>query len=214
MNNINRICVAITMLTLLLGGTIPAAGAIDISCRCEAGSVRLFVPGLYYEAYVERAEGHDGPYAYLDRGSFGCTEACEFLDTAVFEGTTYWYRMTLSPQYGPVLHLGPTEVTTPALPSRMFGSMARPTPLTGSSSVRFRVPALLARQGAIPVRGMILDATGRAIRELQAGAMTRGDQVVSWDGRDRESRIVPSGIYLYVIEAGANREIGRLVKLN
>jgi hypothetical protein len=214
MTNITSIYVAVSTLLLLLVGTVPAAHAVDISCNCENGNVRLFVPGLYYEAYVERAESPDGPYAFIGHGSYGCTEACEFMDTAVVEGTTYWYQMTVIPQYGPLTHLGPAEVTTPALPSRMFGSIASPNPFSDIVSMRFRIPALLAAQGDLPVRVTILDASGRTVRGLSAGAMARGDRIVTWDGRDGDGRKVPTGIYLYAIEVGANREAGRIIKLN
>lgn len=214
MNHINRFYVTLFALLLPLAGISTSSRAVDIDCRCEEGSVRLSIPGLYYEAYVERAEAPEGPFTYLARGSFGCTEACEFLDEAVMEGTTYWYRMTALPQYGPVLTLGPVEIRTPALPRRMFGSIATPNPFPDLVSIRFSVPAQVAALGPIEARVTILDATGRLVREISSGAAPRGDQEVTWDGRDRDGRQVPSGVYLYSIEIGGNREAGRFVKLN
>lgn len=214
MNHINRFYVMLFALLLPLAGITTYSHAVDIDCRCEDGNVRLSIPGLYYEAYVERAEVPDGPFVYLARGSFGCTEACEFLDEAVMEGTTYWYRMTALPQYGPVMTLGPVEITTPALPRRMFGSIATPNPFSDIVSIRFSVPAQVAARGPIEALVTILDATGRSVREIPSGATLRGDQMVAWDGRDRDGRQVPSGVYLYRIEIGGNRETGRFVKLN
>lgn len=214
MTSIARASAIASLSVILLAGLVPAVRAVDISCVCEDGDVRLSVPGLYYEAYLYRAEAPDGPYTFVAHGSFGCTSACEFLDRAVVEGETYWYQMTAMPQYGSLMYLGPARVTTPALPHRIFGSMATPNPFPRAVSVRFRIPARLALESPIDVRVKILDATGRAVREFPASPMSRGDQVVTWDGRDQGARQVPSGIYLYVIEAGAHRETGRLIKVN
>jgi hypothetical protein len=214
MNRINKVYTLLSTTIVLLSGAIPAAHAVDILCNNVEGNVHLLVPGLFYEAYLERAESPDGPYTFISHGSFGCTQACEFMDRAVVEGTTYWYQMTVLPQYGPLTRLGPAQITTPALPRRVFASVATPNPFPEVVSIRFRVPAQLALQSPLPVRVRILDATGRAVRDLSGAPMTRGDQAVQWDGRDRAGRKVPSGAYLYVIEAGGRRETGRLLRVN
>lgn len=209
-----RLAVALSSVLVVLSLTAAESRAVEIECLCEDGSVRLSVPGLYYEASLERAETQDGPYIHLARGTFGCTEACEFLDSAVIEGTTYWYQMTAVPQLGPPIELGPVMVTTPALPQRMLRSIASPNPFREAVSVRFSVPAQLAAHGPVDLRVTILDASGRVVRELPTGAVLRGDQAVGWDGRDGEAREVPSGVYLYIVQAGAHMESGRIVKLH
>jgi len=47
----------------------------------------------------------------------------------------------------------------------------------------------------------ILDPAGEAIRSLDTGQFTQRYQTVTWDGRDREGRPVPEGIYTINIRA-------------
>ncbi len=198
----------------MAAGLASSAEAVALSCTCEEGPlVRLFVPGLYYEAIVERAAGPDAPFEYLGGRSYGCTEACEYLDTAVLEGITYRYRMTLFPQYGPIERLGPSEVTIPGLSSRALGSVASPNPFVENVAVHFRVPAIMAGEGGLPARMMILDPAGRVIRILEGGPLTRGAMTIEWDGRNQEGRRAPGGSYIYAIDARSHRETGHLIKL-
>ena len=83
--------------------------------------------------------------------------------------------------------------------------------------IEIRIPDaidIIDDRGLIEALVTILDATGRSVREIPSGATLRGGQMVAWDGRDRDGRQVPSGVYLYRIEIGGNRETGRFVKLN
>jgi len=74
--------------------------------------------------------------------------------------------------------------------------LASPNPTrTGQSTIPFSMPA----PGEVTVR--ILDLSGGNVRTLLTQQMDAGDHVVFWDGRDRRGQGVPSGLYLYQLEA-------------
>jgi flagellar hook assembly protein FlgD len=55
----------------------------------------------------------------------------------------------------------------------------------------------------MPVRLVIYDVTGRAVRTLVNGAEAPGERRVFWDGRDALGARVRAGMYLCRLEAGA-----------
>ena len=61
------------------------------------------------------------------------------------------------------------------------------------------------------VRISVHDATGRRVRELDAGARGRGLHHAIWDGRDGSGRSVSSGIYFLRLEADAGSLIQKVV---
>jgi hypothetical protein len=72
-----------------------------------------------------------------------------------------------------------------------------PNPFRGSSEVRFVAPA--GGTGTLAV----YDARGRLVRELLAGVMPPGEQIVTWDGRSDAGDPVPSGVYFYRLSMDA-----------
>lgn len=65
---------------------------------------------------------------------------------------------------------------------------AAPNPTTGSTTLRFDLP--VDTWAALSIH----DVGGRLVRRLPGGS-GGGAHAVSWDGRDREGRPVPSGVY-------------------
>ncbi len=67
---------------------------------------------------------------------------------------------------------------------------AYPNPFNPSTTLRFESEA----QGTL--RLVVVDAAGRALRELAAGTFPAGHHSVEWDGRDDAGERLPSGLYL------------------
>jgi hypothetical protein len=67
---------------------------------------------------------------------------------------------------------------------------AYPNPFNPSTTLRFESDA----HG--PLRLVVVDAAGRALRELAAGTFPAGHHTVEWDGKDDAGRRLPSGLYL------------------
>jgi len=83
-----------------------------------------------------------------------------------------------------------------------------PNPFNPRTTIAFDLP----RQET--VRLTVYDVTGRLIDTLIADElMERGRNEVSWVGRDREGRMVPAGVYFYLLEAGSFSETKRMTLL-
>ncbi len=207
------IAAAATAAVLVLLAAHTPVSADPLHAAYQDGLVRLWVPGPYWQFVVERAAAPEGPFEYLGEKYIGCTEACEWFDVEIAEGTTYYYRMFLLAQDGGRIAAGPTAVDVPGGGSGDFASWTAPNPFTDRTSISFRLPSRATSEGAANVRVVLRDVTGRTVSILHAGPMGRGVQTVAWDGRDAAGRSLGSGIYYYTIEAADARETGRLLKL-
>jgi hypothetical protein len=84
---------------------------------------------------------------------------------------------------------------------------AEPNPFAGQTTFRVHLPA------AVPVRLTVYDISGRVVARPADGLLPSGDHVIAWDGRDGTGRALPSGIYLYRIDAGGVSRHAKIVKL-
>ena len=56
-------------------------------------------------------------------------------------------------------------------------------------------------QDAADVKIQILSREGVAVRTLELGAQSSGEQVIRWDGKDATGTPLDSGVYAYVLQA-------------
>jgi hypothetical protein len=63
-----------------------------------------------------------------------------------------------------------------------------------------------------PVILRLFDAAGRRVATPFTGLLPAGPQVLTFDGRDDEGRMLPRGVYFYRLEAGDQRARGKLVR--
>jgi hypothetical protein len=206
---ITRICILLAAAALLVPHP---SRSVEIAATIEETGIHLVVPGVYNSFSIQRGDSPDGPFVSLASRWIGCTEACEWLDTVVVEGRTYWYRFDLLDAQGVPLSLGPAPVTVPGLARRDFQSTAVPSPFEEAVGIRFRMPAAFAAGADIDVRIEIFDSMGRRIRIVADEPMPRGERAVVWDGRDDRGQLVPRGTYFYRIGAAGRAEAGRLIK--
>lgn len=82
-----------------------------------------------------------------------------------------------------------------------------PNPAQNGTTIRFS----LDRPG--PVRLLVYDAQGRLLRRLIDEHLDSGTQAVAWDGLDANGHPVPSGIYVYHLDAGSASATKKLVLL-
>jgi endonuclease/exonuclease/phosphatase family metal-dependent hydrolase len=86
-------------------------------------------------------------------------------------------------------------------------SMASGNPFSDRAVLSLRMPV----GGAARVR--VFDVRGRLVRTLVAGRLSAGDHPLTWDGRDRDGRLCPSGVYLIRADNGAEADSRKLVLL-
>ena len=61
------------------------------------------------------------------------------------------------------------------------------------------------------VRLLVVDVTGRLVRQLHDGVVSAGEQRLTWDGRDSQGRPVDGGVYLVRVSTVDGIVTGRIV---
>ncbi|MFQ5652442.1 MAG: FlgD immunoglobulin-like domain containing protein [bacterium] len=128
-----------------------------------------------------------------------------FSDTDV-TANRYFYRLKQIDRDGQFEYSEPTEVVL-AAPNGFELAQNYPNPFNPATTIPFTVPE------AGDVTLSIYDIGGRQIRNLVRGRMSAGQHKVAWDGRDDAGRTVASGMFLYELEAGAFRQVRKLLLL-
>jgi parallel beta-helix repeat protein len=82
-----------------------------------------------------------------------------------------------------------------------------PNPNSARGTIEYR----LLRASA--VRVVVIDLTGRVVREIPLGARSVGAHQLEWDGVDGAGRVLPSGVYFCRITAGEESITARFVLL-
>ncbi len=82
-----------------------------------------------------------------------------------------------------------------------------PNPFNPQTRITFELPV------ASNVRLTVYDVLGREVVRLASGSYPAGTHAVTWDGRDAAGAMVPSGVYLYRIDAGGFTQTRRMVLL-
>ena len=101
---------------------------------------------------------------------------------------------------GAVMETRPQVPAVPAL-------AAFPNPFMRSTTVSYELP----KSGN--VRLSVCDATGRTVRVLVNETKGPGRYSADWDGRDKQGRTLPAGIYFCALEAEGRRLSRKLVLL-
>jgi hypothetical protein len=82
-----------------------------------------------------------------------------------------------------------------------------PNPFVGKTNISFNVKT----PGRVRVG--VYTLTGRLVTELADEHAEVGSHSVAWDGKDRHGRDVASGIYYYVLDTEAGRQVGKMTRL-
>jgi len=86
-------------------------------------------------------------------------------------------------------------------------SQNRPNPFNPETVIEYTLP----QRGAVRIK--VVNSLGQTVRMLVDGMVTMGRHRVVWDGCDSDGNIMPSGVYLYTIEADTYRESKAMVLL-
>jgi hypothetical protein len=98
----------------------------------------------------------------------------------------------------------PSPVFDSLSPFTTGGIKASPNPFNPRVNISY------ALDRDVLVHVTIYDIQGRIVRTLFDGPQALGEQSVTWDGRDRTGRIMPSGTYLYRVDTGAAADMGKI----
>lgn len=92
-------------------------------------------------------------------------------------------------------HAADLSATPGAVPAAVKLESNYPNPFNPSTTFRFS----LHHEGQVDLA--VLDARGRLVRQLVQGTRAGGDHEIHWDGKDGQGRELPSGVYLYRLQA-------------
>ena len=87
-----------------------------------------------------------------------------------------------------------SPVQTAPTQTRLFENY--PNPFNHSTEIQYE----LHQAGHVRIR--IFDMLGREIRPLVDAWQSAGEYKIQWDGKSRDGRVVPSGVYVYVLKTG------------
>jgi hypothetical protein len=103
----------------------------------------------------------------------------------------------------------------PLIPDRTELLAGYPNPFRGSAVIPFQIGKdVLKSEQLVPASVTIFDNAGRCVRRMDLGLVAGGcfntkDLALAWDGRDDSGRRLPSGIYLYRLQAGEYSAVRR-----
>jgi hypothetical protein len=125
-----------------------------------------------------------------------------FVDDKVEAGGKYYYKLESVDRNGQVTVFGPVRIEI-ALPKNFVLDQNYPNPFSARAAfglskthIRFELPK------AVSVQLAIYNTLGQEVRRLVNEKRPAGYYTVLWDGRDKNGRPLPSGIYHYRLQAG------------
>ncbi len=102
----------------------------------------------------------------------------------------------------------PTGFAEEGPPVMSLHSVNWPNPFNPTTEILFTLPM------DSPVTLRIYDPQGREVRRLLDGALQAASEIrLTWDGRNDDGNPLPSGIYLYEVEAGEYRATRKMTLL-
>ena len=167
-----------------------------------------------FDAQTARATGYLGRSVLTTNG--GATWVGEETGTDEWLLTSSFLRPTLgwvAGENGMVLKYGllPSGLEAEGKGTALIWKMAleqnRPNPFVASTQIRYQ----LSRQG--PVRLVVYNVLGQAVKKLVDEAQKPGIYATSWDGCDAAGRAVSSGVYFYRLETQAKSQTRKMVKV-
>ncbi|MBI4722080.1 MAG: T9SS type A sorting domain-containing protein, partial [Candidatus Stahlbacteria bacterium] len=168
----------------------------DLSGTIYAG----FQPA--YDSVVYASDDGGNSWYFTGRldGAFECLTLLRASNGTIYAGTT---------PNGDVFKYVPTGVEKdPRLKAKVFGlNDVYPNPFFRSTVINYQLPV------ASKVSLRIYDLSGRPVKTLVDEWQISGNYRVSWDGKDKEKKIMPSGIYFVKFQAGEFLQTKKLLLL-
>ncbi|NOZ63310.1 MAG: T9SS type A sorting domain-containing protein, partial [Calditrichaeota bacterium] len=100
------------------------------------------------------------------------------------------------------------EIANGAVVAKFSLNQNFPNPFSGQTAISYRVP--LATQISIKIYNVL----GQEVRVLLDQKVQRGSGQIFWDGKDALGRLVPEGVYFYVLETGKERFSHKIIFLH
>jgi hypothetical protein len=99
------------------------------------------------------------------------------------------------------------EEEAATIPSQSYLGTAYPNPFNSGVVI----PFTLESAGA-PAKLAIYNIVGQEVRQMGLGSLAPGSHQITWDGLDQQGKALPSGVYLYRLQADSWSAVGKVVK--
>tara|TARA_B100000614_G_scaffold254422_1_gene269766 strand:+ start:2770 stop:3153 length:384 start_codon:yes stop_codon:yes gene_type:complete len=99
---------------------------------------------------------------------------------------------------------GYLNVKEEILPDKFLLEQNYPNPFNGLTTIDYSIPS------PSNILFKIYDMSGNEIRTLHNGYHNSGSATIIWDGKDKNSQLVASGIYFYSIVSDRNSLVKKL----
>ncbi|OGC05363.1 hypothetical protein A2V82_08455 [candidate division KSB1 bacterium RBG_16_48_16] len=150
------------------------------------------------------------PENYFRFGDLGDTKVGSLYDWIIWDESGAYPPGTGTPIPEDLLLYGTSDVTAkPAsdTPEDFHLSQNFPNPFNPSTEIRYTVTE------KSDVRLTIYDLNGKTVRELVNETRQPGTYSARWDGSDSYQNRLPSGVYVYSLEAGAYKGMRKMTLL-
>ncbi|MCK4639941.1 MAG: T9SS type A sorting domain-containing protein [Candidatus Marinimicrobia bacterium] len=131
----------------------------------------------------------------------------EYIDNGLTNGIKYWYKLEDVDYSGNTELHGPVSATPmkKAAPSEFCLYPNYPNPFNPVTTISYDLP----EEGHVELS--VYNIRGERVKTLLKGFQEVGSYQLSWDGRDQNSEILSSGIYLLQISTGNYLKTNKMV---
>ena len=161
----------------IVDGTLPVAFSSDHSSFWRHG---------YDAVYFFEDSDSFSPFIHSDQDVIGLS----YQSPGLAEHTVKLAVATVATLAVP--HRATPPVEPPVPPGDITIAQNYPNPFNPNTTIRVSVPGRSTRATL-----NVYDAAGRLVATLLANQVITGERNVAWDGRDRQGRLVSSGVYFY-----------------
>ncbi len=127
-----------------------------------------------------------------------------YADAEVQANERYFYKLEEIDMQGNATLHGPISATV-AAPMTFELMQNYPNPFNPTTKISYSVPR------DVQVKLTIYNLLGQSVRELVNETQRAGFHTQVWDGRDANGGLLPSGLYIYRLEAGDFRAVKRMM---
>jgi|GEM_PF-2867492 len=166
----------------------------------DGDNVEVLITGLADDPQLLELDPTGGHLYWVTGSTYG--DAC--LQRMSLDGTDLQTLVTgLYRGYGIALEFA-EESAVPEAPPQVTGLGNQPNPFNPGTMIRFELAS------AQPVRLRVHALDGADLGTLIDRPLAAGGHQVFWNGRDARGRDLPSGVYLYRLEAGSEIQSGQM----
>jgi hypothetical protein len=150
------------------------------------------------DTFADVANWRDHP-ELVGRGTEPSGARYVYVDRGLTPGTTYIYRLSYESINFDVVQYDVEAQGTPRVPPSTF-QLEDPYPNPFNQNVNFKY--IVPYTENVEIR--IYDLLGRQVRALMIGHLAPAEYRATWDSRDDNGFLVPSGVYWVRLKAGTN----------